>query len=111
MAAPPKFPPTATVPRPLSIDQALHQSEPLARLGERLRDSAARLAAIVPVLPAPLVPHVKAGPVDDTGWTLLAANPAVAAKLRQLVPTIDTTLQAKGWQATAIRVRIQSTGV
>jgi hypothetical protein len=108
MAAPPtKHPPTAAVPRPLSIDQALQQSDALARLAARLRDSQARWDCVAPALPAALRPHLRPGPLDEAGWTVLASNPAVAAKARQLVPTLDAALRAGGWQAIPIRVRIQ----
>ena len=42
------------------------------------------------------------------GWTLLAANAAVAAKLRQWLPRLDSALAAKGRQGSAIRIRVQS---
>ena len=61
-------------------------------------------------LPAALVPHVSAGPVDELGWTLLARNASVAAKLRQLQPRLEAELRQRGWQVTAIRVHVQSSG-
>ena len=38
-----------------------------------------------PLLPAALARHVRPGPVDAEGWSLLAANAGVAAKLRHHV--------------------------
>ena len=93
----------------MQLAQALQRSEPLARLGQLLRDSAARFDAIRPCLPAALAPHVKPGPVDDLGWSLLAANASVAAKLRQLLPRLEEVLRERGWQVSAIRVKVQST--
>jgi hypothetical protein len=93
----------------MRLAQALQRSEPLARLGQLLRDSAARFDAIRPCLPAALAPHVKPGPVDDLGWSLLAANASVAAKLRQLQPRLEEVLRERGWQVSAIRVKVQST--
>jgi hypothetical protein len=93
----------------MQLKQALQRSEPLARLGQLLRDSAARFDAIRPCLPAALAPHVKPGPVDDLGWSLLAANASVAAKLRQLQPRLEEVLRERGWQVSAIRVKVQST--
>ena len=55
-----------------------------------------------------LAAHVKAGPLDDEGWTLLAANSAVSAKLRQLQPRLMEALAENGLKVNAIRVRIQS---
>ena len=78
------------------------------RLGQLLRDSNARFDAIHPYLPAALAPHVKPGPVDELGWSLLAANASVAAKLRQLQPRLEAVLKERGWQVSAIRVKVQS---
>lgn len=95
-------------PYALSLDAALARSEPLARLAERLRDSAARYAAVRPLLPPALAEHVQPGPVDEQGWSLLAANAAVAAKLRQLRPRLEEALQQQGWAACTVRVKIQA---
>jgi hypothetical protein len=92
----------------MRLQQALQRSEPLARLGQLLRDSSARFDAIRPCLPAALAPHVKPGPVDELGWSLLAANASVAAKLRQLQPRLEEVLRERGWQVSAIRVKVQS---
>ena len=89
-------------------EDALGRSAPLARLQQLLRESQARLDAIRPVLPGPLAQHVKAGPIDENGWSLLVANAAVAAKLRQLQPRLEEVLRARGWQVTSIRIKVQS---
>ncbi|PTT90191.1 hypothetical protein DBR42_06470, partial [Pelomonas sp. HMWF004] len=72
------------MPEPLPVAQALRAHEGLARLGERLEASRRRLRTIAPALPGNLLASVQAGPLDETGWSLLAANAAVAAKLRHL---------------------------
>lgn len=90
----------------LALRQALDRSEPLARLTQRLRESSARLAAITGDLPPALRPLVQAGPIDDKGWTLLAANGAVSAKLRQVLPALEARLAELGWPALPIRVRV-----
>ncbi len=90
----------------LALRQALDRSEPLTRLTQRLRESSARLAAIADDLPADLRAHVQAGPIDDKGWKLLAANGAVSAKLRQLLPALEARLAELGWPALPIRVRV-----
>ena len=92
----------------MRIEQALRLSAPLARLQQLMRESNARYEAIQPILPPALAPHVKPGPVDDTGWSLLAANASVAAKLRQLQPRLEEALRERGWQVSAIRVKVQS---
>ncbi|HET9646246.1 MAG TPA: hypothetical protein VFP68_23475 [Burkholderiaceae bacterium] len=97
---------TKPVPRPLAIRDAIERSEPLAQLMYRLRESKERFEAIAPLIPPALKPHVSPGPVSENGWALLASNASVAAKLRHLLPAIDETLQANGWPATALRVKI-----
>ena len=100
--------PQPLVPDSLPIADALQRSAPLALLRQRLRDSNARFAAIHGLLPAALARHVTPGPVDDDCWSLLAANPSVAAKLRQLVPRLEERLLERGWQGIPIRIRVQS---
>ena len=90
----------------LSLDEALSRSKPLARLADLLRDSAARYEAIRPLLPPALARHVRPGPLDELGWTLLAANAAVAAKLRQLKPRLEQALQEHGWVGGELRIKI-----
>lgn len=86
---------------------ALDGSEPLARLLQRARESRARLEAISPLLPPGLREAVRAGPLDDDGWMLLAAHGSAAAKLRQMLPQLEAALGERGWQGTPIKVRIQ----
>ncbi len=100
--------PTPVVPNSLALSQALERSAPLSLLRDRIRDSNARLAALQGVLPSLLLPHLKAGPVDEEGWTLLAANASVAAKLRQLQPRLEERLREHGWQVNVIRIKVQS---
>ena len=96
-------PPAATVP----IAEALRTSAPLGRLGDRLRLSNALFAAVAPLVPAALAPSLSAGPVDDEGWSILCANAAVAAKLRQLVPHLEQRLREAGRPVAAIRIKVQ----
>lgn len=98
--------PAPAVPNALPLGEALRQSVPLADLRRRLRDSARCLDAIRPSLPAGLQGHVQAGPVDAEGWTLLAANAAVAAKLKQLRPRLEAQLAAAACPATVLRIRV-----
>ena len=106
--APPRHK-TSTVPLARPLEDSLAKDDTLAGLLARVRASQARLDALADVLPGLLRQHLRAGPLDDDGWTILAANSAVASKLRHLLPTLAETLLAKGWQATSIRVKVQST--
>lgn len=100
--------PPPLVPDTLPVAEALRRSAPLAQLRARLQDSADRFEAVRTALPGALARHVKPGPVDEEGWSLLADNAAVAAKLRQIRPRLESLLQQQGWQVSSIRIRIQS---
>lgn len=95
-------------PGALPLGTALDQSQPLARLLRRLRESRARFDSIREQLPDTLRDQVRPGPLDDEGWSLLVASGAAASKLRQLVPLLDATLRDQGWPAAAIRIRVQA---
>ena len=95
-------------PDALRLQQALQQSEPLARLQQLMRESNQRFEAIRSTLPATLLPHVRPGPLDEAGWSLLVANAAVAAKLRQVKPNLEAQLRERGWEISAIRVKVQT---
>ena len=90
--------------RPLA--ESLQSEGSLAGLLARVRDSEARLQELRGILPADLLARLRAGPLDDDGWTILAANSAVAAKLRHLVPIITETLQDRGWATMTVRVKV-----
>jgi len=91
----------------MPIAQALRERAPLGRLSERLRLSNTLYDAVAPALPRGLAAQVSAGPVDDEGWSLLCSNAAVAAKLRQLVPTLQQRLRDGGKRVATIRVKVQ----
>ena len=93
----------------LPLSDALRASEPLVRLAERLRDSKRRFDCIAPLLPGTLATQAQPGPVDGHGWTLLAGNAAVAAKLRQLVPLLAAELDKAGHASLPIRIKVQPT--
>jgi hypothetical protein len=94
--------------RILPIQEAMSHHGTLQRLQGLMRESQSRLDGIRPLLPPALASHVKAGPVDEEGWTMLAPNAAAAAKLRQLQPRLEAALRQQGWQVSAIRVKVQS---
>ncbi len=100
--------PNSTLQAAQPIGEALANCPPLARLQALLRDSNARFEAIRPLLPLPLATEVRAGPIGEDGWALIASSPSVAAKLRQLLPRLEAALQQHGWQGSGIRIRVQS---
>ena len=78
----------------------------LARFAELIDTSKALRAAIDTLLPAGIRKHVKAGPLDSGVWCLLAENNSVAAKLRQLQPTLEAHLRTKGWDIKSTRIKV-----
>jgi len=96
-----------STPGTLALSGALEQSVPLARLLQRLRESHERFDAVAALLPPGLREAVRAGPLDDEGWALLADHGAAAAKLRQLLPRLEQALRERGWPGPPIKVRIQ----
>lgn len=101
-------PVSPVTPDALRLREALARSSPLAALQSRLRDSKDRFEAIRSVLPAALAAHVRPGPLDTEGWSLLAANPSVAAKLRQMQPRLEARLVDCGWPILALRIKVNS---
>ena len=103
----PKSSPRAPfAPGTQDIGQAMRDSDVLASLHRRLQDSQRRLAALQVLLPLPMRAQVKAGPIDDDGWTLLAGNAAVAAKLRQMLPALEARLRHQGFEPRPLRVKL-----
>ena len=86
---------------------ALVGAAALAPLRERLAQSSACLEIIRPLLPPALRRSVTAGPIEGPQWCVLVANPAAAAKVRQLLPAFRLALQARGQPVTEIRIRVQ----
>lgn len=99
--------PARTATTAVPIDEAMRASPALSRLVDRLRESNAMLASVLPMLPIGLAAVVRAGPVDAAGWSLLVGNAAVAAKLRQLVPRLEAGLRQQGHAVAAIRIKVQ----
>jgi hypothetical protein len=94
----------------VSAAQALQQAPSLASLAKLAEQSAACLRLVTPLIPASMRPAIQAGPLqldnDSTQWCLLAANSAVAAKLRQLAPALAAHLRTHGQNVHDIRIKI-----
>jgi hypothetical protein len=91
----------------VSLLQASRESPTFARLADLAMESSARLQSVQPLIPVALRRAVRAGPIDGTSWCLILDNNAVAAKMRQLIPSLQSHLRSKGWEVTAIRMKIQ----
>jgi len=95
--------------RPFTLMQASQDSPTLARLIELSGDSVARLKAVESLIPASLRTAVKAGPIEGPVWCLILDNNAVAAKIRQILPSLESHLRTKGWDVKSIRLKVQIT--
>jgi hypothetical protein len=94
--------------KPISVHQATRDAPTLARLIDLAADSALRLKSVEFLIPEALRPTIQAGPIDGTQWCLLVSSSAAAAKLKHLLPTLQTHLADKGEPVSAIRLRIQT---
>jgi len=90
----------------VSLHQAAGNSPSLARLTDLVRESNQRLKAIETLIPVALRPAVKAGPIDGENWCLLVNGNAASAKVRQLIPLIQSSLLRQGWKVKSIRLKI-----
>lgn len=90
----------------VSVLQAAEASPTLASLAARAQDSSRRLAAVRALLPGALGTQVEAGPLEGEDWCLLVKTSAAAAKLRQLLPTLQAHLRNRGLPVTAIRLKV-----
>ena len=90
----------------MTFSQAVEASPSLARLTSLVRDSNDRLKAIESLIPENLRGAIQAGPLDDGVWCLLVSSNAAAAKVRQLLPLMQSRLTGKGLKVTSIRLKI-----
>jgi hypothetical protein len=92
----------------LTLLEATQSSPALARLMTMAEQSAARLTALAPLIPKALHERIAPGPTEDDAWCLLVDNNAVAAKLRQLIPAMESHLRSQGFGQQSIRLRVRS---
>ena len=90
----------------VSVLQASKNSPTLAHLTELAHDSTARLKAIESLIPGPLRSAIQAGPIDGAEWCLIIQNNAAAAKIRQILPALESHLRTKGWEVNSIRLKV-----
>lgn len=92
----------------VSVLEAADESPTLGRLAALARESGERFKAVESLIPAPLRRKVKPGPIDGADWCLLVEGSAAAAKLRQVLPALLAQLRVRGWQVSAIRLKVQA---
>jgi hypothetical protein len=97
---------TVRVHNAVSVVQAVQRAPSLAGLAQQADLSAQCLRIVTPLIPASMRSGVLAGSLLEGQWCLLAANSAVAAKLRQLVPALAAHLRTHGQNVQEIRIKI-----
>jgi len=106
---------SASRPAPRTIADFIQAPGLLSQLRYRMAQSQARLDCILPLLPAPLRPYIKAASIDwievdgqEFGvWHVLCPNAAAATKLRQLQPRLLAQLQKQGLLTHELHFKIQ----
>ncbi len=93
---------------PVTLQQAAMASPTLARLAALSDESNRRLHAVASLIPAALRPCVKPGPIDGPAWCLLVNGNAAAAKLRQILPALQSRLRLQGCEVNSIRLKVQT---
>lgn len=90
----------------VTVLQAAEAAPQLASLAARAQESSDRLAAVRPLLPGALASQVEAGPLEGQDWCLLVKSNAAAAKLRQMLPSLQQHLRQRGLPVAAIRLKV-----
>ena len=71
-----------------------------------MRLSESRLQRLLTIIPKGLHRQIKAGPADEDTWTVLVTSPAVAAKVRQMLPTLAAAVAQQEQRTVRIRVKV-----
>ena len=89
-----------------TVTQILDGATSLSQLQALARDGQNRLQAILPLLPVTMRSLVQSGGIDGEAWCILVPNSAMAAKLRQFLPSLCAHLRTKGWNVQTITVKV-----
>ena len=89
-----------------SVTQIIDGATSLSQLQALARDGQNRLQAILPLLPVSMRGLVQSGGVEGETWCILVPNSAMAAKLRQFLPSLCAHLRTKGWNVQTITVKV-----
>lgn len=94
------------LPGTVALSEALQDNPTLGSLLQRWRIAQQCMQAAKEILGPQLAPSLRAGPVEDRQWTLLASSGAAASKARQLLPRITQAVQSLGLEVDTVRIRI-----
>jgi len=89
-----------------SVTHVIDGATSLSQLQALARDGQNRLKAILPLLPVSMRSLVQSGGVEGESWCILVPNSAMAAKLRQFLPSLCAHLRTKGWNVQTITVKV-----
>jgi hypothetical protein len=89
-----------------SVTQILDGATSLSQLQALARDGQNRLQAILPLLPISMRSLVQSGGIEGEAWCILVPNSAMAAKLRQFLPSLCAHLRTNGWNVQKITVKV-----
>jgi hypothetical protein len=78
------------------------------RLFSYMDELTAMQQAFSKIVPHQLVRHCTLGGFSEGNLTICAGNGAIAAKLRQTLPSLLLKFQAMGYEVTAIRLAVQA---
>ena len=92
-----------------SVTQIIEGATALSQLQALARDGQNRLQAILPLLPVSMRSLVQSGGIEGESWCILVPNSAMAAKLRQFLPSLCAHLRTKGWNVQLITVKVINT--
>ena len=90
----------------VALSEALQGNPTLGSLLQRWRVAQECMQAANAVLGPQLAPSLRAGPVEDGQWTVLASSGTAASKARQLLPRITEAVQTLGLGVDSVRIRI-----
>lgn len=90
------------------FSEYLYASAPLRDLSDRVARLRALQDTLQEILPAPLDQHAHVAGTEAGSVVIKADNGAVAAKLKQQLPTLLRKFRQKGFEVTSIRVEVQA---
>ncbi|MBS0497174.1 MAG: DUF721 domain-containing protein [Proteobacteria bacterium] len=80
----------------------------LFKLAQKLREDQSTFFKLIP---AQLTQYCSLGRTKDSRLTVLVGNGAIAAKLKQISPSLLLKLQKLGWEITAIQILVQADSI
>ncbi len=95
------------LPPPRNLGQAMDGAPTLASLLAGHRKANDCFQRIRPALPTAMHTLVRPGPIAEGCWTLFAENASIAAKLRQMLPTLLELAAMREPGITELKVKIQ----